>query len=159
MATFKYTSKDIQRFWSKVAFTANPDKCWEWIPPLANNGYGQININHKIMSSHRVAWVFTYGEIVNDLWVLHSCDNRACCNPKHLFLGTNLDNILDMRNKGRDRRAVGEQHSSAKLTWILVREIRQRFSQGGISHRSLGREYNVSYKTIGRIVKNEGWYE
>jgi hypothetical protein len=57
-------------------------------------------------SAHRVAWEIANGSIPDGLFVLHHCDNRACVNPEHLFLGTNWDNIRDMRAKGRDYRMM-----------------------------------------------------
>lgn len=108
MENVKYTEKDIQRFWSKVAITANPDKCWEWTRALATGGYGSFydrNIGRNAIAS-RVAWEMTYGEIPPGMKALHKCDNPCCCNPNHIFIGTQKDNMQDMVRKGRKHRPL-----------------------------------------------------
>lgn len=96
------------RFWAKVKISSEPDDCWEWTGGINPNGYGRIG-SHKYgeqYSTHRLAYKLTHGEITDGLFVLHSCDNRKCCNPAHLFLGTHKDNVADMINKGRQRNQV-----------------------------------------------------
>lgn len=87
--------------------------CWLWTGSLNNEGYGQVNINKKTTSAHRVS-----ANAPLDKVVMHKCDVRCCVNPDHLVLGTQRDNIWDMHRKGRAsyNRARGEQHSSCKLT-------------------------------------------
>jgi len=67
------------------------------------NGYGQIWVNGRMRYAHRTAWSMTHGEIPPGMKVLHSCDTPACVNVAHLFLGTQADNLADMRRKGRAR--------------------------------------------------------
>jgi hypothetical protein len=88
------------RFWNLVNIRGEND-CWEWKASLDTKGYGQFNINGKMNGSHRIAWILTNGEISGNLNVCHHCDNPKCCNPKHLFLGTQADNMLDMMLKKR----------------------------------------------------------
>lgn len=92
-----YDSKTIQRFYEKILF----DNCWLWQASIRTSGYGAFNIGGKNCYAHRISYEIHVGEISENLHVLHSCDNRKCVNPKHLFLGTHQDNMLDMKNKGR----------------------------------------------------------
>ena len=98
-------------FWDKV------DKsgvCWVWQLYCMPKGYGQVTVKGKKWLAHRYAYFLAHGEIPDDLQVLHSCDNRPCCNPAHLSTGTNLDNVIDMMEKRRHR--YGETHHNAKLS-------------------------------------------
>lgn len=75
--------------------------CWNWLAAKASHGYGTISYNHKNHRTHRLSYIIFVGPITDNLSVLHKCDNVACCNPRHLFLGTQKDNIQDMILKGR----------------------------------------------------------
>lgn len=93
--------KAVERFWR---FTRKSDvSCWVWTGVLWKDGYGRIRpgTGKQYVSAHRFSWELHYGHIRDGLCVLHRCDNPACVNPAHLFLGTNRDNIDDMMNKGR----------------------------------------------------------
>ena len=103
--------------------------------------------------ANRYAWTITSGPIPAGLLVLHRCDNPPCCNPKHLFLGTKLDNARDRASKGRGRDQRGERNPSAKLTEAEVREIRSAIgSQAAIAAR-----YGVTQTAVSLIVRNKNW--
>ena len=94
-----------ERLWAKID-TSGTSQCWEWQGSRKPNGYGQILVipDHgprRVAYTHRLAWELFYGPIPPDLYVLHRCDNRPCCRPQHLFLGTHVDNMADMAAKGR----------------------------------------------------------
>jgi hypothetical protein len=89
------------RFWSYVDKRNNIEECWNWLKCKTSNGYGQIWINGKMENSHRIAWILTFGEIPKGLFICHHCDNKLCCNPNHLFLGTPKDNTQDYIKKGK----------------------------------------------------------
>jgi hypothetical protein len=87
-----------------LGFEARLDRsgpCWLWTGTTNGVGYGQIRIDGKRWTTHRLAWTLAYGPIPEGMCVLHRCDTRACCNPEHLFLGTVADNNRDMGKKGR----------------------------------------------------------
>lgn len=96
------------RFWSKVEI-GSTQECWEWFASLDSSGYGQIGAEGKLRLAHRLAWFLTFGPIPSGVCVLHTCDNPKCCNPYHLRLGTQNDNIQDMMQKGRFRSAESEK--------------------------------------------------
>lgn len=90
-----------ERFWAKVDRSAGPDGCWPFIGACNHDGYGLFSTPDALVAASRVAWEITVGLILGGLWVLHHCDNPPCCNPTHLFLGTNSDNQRDSVAKGR----------------------------------------------------------
>jgi HNH endonuclease len=151
------------RFWSKVDKSNDKSDCWMWTAGRDDWGYGlismrrthQIKRNDKIRA-HRLAYLLTYGEIPDGLLVCHTCDNPACCNPSHLWLGTNADNIRDMWDKGR-RNQRGEAHPRAKLTQRDVDEIRARYRPWVVTQKALAREYGVGQPIIGKIINYQHW--
>lgn len=143
------------RFWSKVDIKST-DECWNWKAGKIKDGYGRIKLMRQNWSSHRLAWALTYGD-PQELCVLHDCDNPACCNPKHLFLGTHADNNHDKERKQRGNHAKREHNGAHKLTAVQVQEIRRRYAAGTISQTTLSREYKVSQATISSIVLNKTW--
>lgn len=149
------------RFWSKVDKTEN---CWLWRGAKYRGGYGAFRIDSNIQTTaHRVAYILTYGELPKNLIVCHSCDNRLCVNPSHLFIGTQQDNIDDMFRKGRQakkellgHKQVGELNHAAKLTEAIVLEIRELFKLG-FSQADIGRKTGVSRLNIWNIVHHKSW--
>lgn len=114
-------------------------------------GYAHFYRDGKIWRIHRWIYQKYYGEIPKGMLVCHSCDNPSCINLKHLFLGTQKDNIQDALKKGRMQK--GENHTNSKLTENQIREIRKSYE----SNRVLGRKYNVNHSIIGLIKRNRLW--
>lgn len=141
------------RVWARI-HRAGPDECWPWTGSLATAGYGSVaKGNHQggMFRSHRVVWELTCGPIPDGLHVLHRCDNRACCNPAHLFLGTNLDNIYDAVQKGRTPK--GEQKATHKLNDEAVRFIRASTRSG----LALAKQFGVNPNQIYRVRHRKTW--
>lgn len=132
-----------------------PHECWEWNAYCGGPGYGQIGIGgYKLEYAHRLAWMLTYGEVPDGLFVLHRCDNRRCCNPMHLFLGTNAGNMADCCMKGRTSR--GELRPQAILTEVDVDTIRKR-CEAGETCKAIGDEYGIARTTVSGIKHHYSW--
>src|SRR5688572_8620113 len=75
--------------------------CWKWQGYKTKRGYGTVGFKYKPIRVHRLMWIFRNGDIPKGLLVCHTCDNPPCCNPDHLFIGTQQDNVNDRGSKGR----------------------------------------------------------
>jgi hypothetical protein len=127
--------------------------CFVWTGTLSKRGYGKIDVNGISYRAHRLAYELAYGPIPDGMVICHRCDNRACVNPAHLFLGTHADNIADRDKKGRNRQLFGAEQGHAKLTDADVLNIRadQR------THVEIAKDYGVTWRNIGRIKRGETW--
>lgn len=148
----------LDRFWSKVE-KLDRDSCWAWKAGLTTEGYGQFRLpgrSGKMVRASRFSYELHYGPIGSkDIFVCHSCDNRACVNPAHLWLGTCADNMRDMAEKGRGAGRRLWREIPPLLTAETVRQIRIRFTAGE-SRGLIARELGVSRRTVYRIGKGEG---
>ena len=147
-----YTPKESKNFFKKVKVM--PSGCHEWQGSLNGRGYGSLGIKYATRKAHRVAWELAYGLIPDGMSVLHTCDNRRCVNPDHLFLGTQADNMHDMKTK--DRVANGERLPQSKLTEKDVCDIRKAHDDGE-SQRSIATRYGVNQSSISLIVSRKTW--
>lgn len=147
----------VDRFFSKVEKTSH---CWYWVGGKDSGGYGLIRIDRsKIDRVHRLSWEYHNNACIRSgVCVLHKCDNPACVNPEHLFLGTLADNNHDRHSKGRTRwRALkGENHGSAKLTLDNVTKIRQ-LARDGHSHEEIAEIFQISDKHCYHIIRGYYW--
>lgn len=149
---------DSETFWKKVG-KSDPDACWPWLGGQNADGYGDVwykeegSNRGRNCKAHRVAWTLTNGPIPDGMAVLHHCDNRPCCNPAHLWLGTIADNNADMTAK--HRQAQGDRHGMATLTKEQVRAIRA--CQG--SQRNIARQFGISQRQVGRLLRATAWKE
>lgn len=129
--------------------------CWLWTAGYSANGYGKLRVNGPLMGAHRLSYLLHVGEIPDGMCVCHRCDNPACVNPDHLFLGTHADNMKDKHKKGRcvgpDRK--GSKNTRAKLTEKQVKGIRA----ANEARASLAKRYGVSCTTIYMIRSGKSW--
>jgi hypothetical protein len=133
-----------------------PDDCWECNAPSAKKHYGRLRKDGSLVKMHHAMWEHAHGPVPDRLHVLHSCDNRACVNPAHLFLGTHTDNMQDCEAKGRRPHPVGEENPAAKLTARKVKAIR-RLLASGATCALLAREYGVTDVLVGHIKRRRIW--
>lgn len=120
------------------------DGCWNWIGRLSTDGYGAIG---RREAAHRAAWKYTHGPIPPGLHVLHTCDNRRCVRPSHLFLGTPQDNTDDMFSKDRQPSKIGREAVEAirALSGMTSLQIRKRL------------RLPISSGQVGKIRRGECW--
>ena len=130
-------------------------QCWEWQGALRDKGYGKLYIRRKAYSAHRVAWVIANNaEIPEGMCVCHSCDNPACVNPDHLWIGTDADNLNDKVSKGRQARGI--RVSGAKLNDSDVETIFV-LREAGWLHRQIAARFGVGTKHVADILARRNW--
>jgi len=135
-----------------------PDECWIWIGSKDTAGYGMINIDHKLKRATHIAFELAYNiNVPIDKILLHSCDNTACVNPKHLTLGNKKDNSADMKSKDRGRWLKHEQHPGSKLSKMDVTSIRSDYKRHKETFASIANKYKVNRTTISRIINSRNW--
>lgn len=148
------------RLWGQCVVTESG--CWEF-SGMKSDGYGVIHFRRLNMKAHRVAWILSHGDL-GDLWVLHRCDNRPCCNPSHLFIGDCADNNRDRHAKGRSRSLFSTGHKvnqgsrcgKAKLSESDIPVIRDLIRTGA-SQRVIADLYGVHNSQISRIKSGRFW--
>lgn len=143
-----------KRFWARVDQSGGNDACWPWLGCKMPNGYGKVGRRGKTWLAHRYAYQYYRDSWQADLCVCHICDNRICCNPAHLFVGTQNDNLADMTAKGH--RPRGDTHVNAKLSAEKVTRIR-RFAYKGVSGKALANVFGVSRSVISNVLSGNAW--
>lgn len=151
--TIEPTVGTDRRFWAYVSVGAL-DECWEWKRRRHGFGYGKLSVGGREFGAHRVAYTLAVRPIPDGLCVLHHCDNPACCNPSHLFLGTKRANIVDMHAKGRGN--IGAINGAAKLDDAKVAEIRRRVRDGE-AQKALCAEFGIDSSTMSVMVNRKTW--
>ena len=155
-AVFRKKGRTVtQRFYDLCIPEPNSG-CWLWLGNVSKKtGYAGFATGdaRKFMSGHRYSWELHFGAIPPGKVVCHTCDIRCCVNPEHLFLGTQDDNVQDMRRKGRARYAHGEAHVNALLNEEAVRLIRSNDT----SPYALAKIFNVAPTTIISVRRRDSW--
>jgi hypothetical protein len=127
--------------------------CWLWDAGYYDDGYGAFFMpGGEMMKAHKASWVIYRGQRPS-LHVLHRCDNRACVNPDHMFLGTNADNVADRVAKGRTGSRSGRNNPNAKLNDAQVAAI----LGDSRKNRLIAAEHGVSMITVQRIKRGAAW--
>ena len=144
-----------KRFWAK-ADCSDPDSCWEWQRAKGPCGYGEFKIAGKSATASRVAYELAHGPIPKGMCVCHTCDNPACVNPGHLYLGSPAINARDRAVHGRQQHLKGTLNPHAKLTEAQIPEIRAARASGE-STVSLARKYGVCQSVISAVVCRKTW--
>lgn len=174
---------DAERLWSKVT---KGDECWVWTGTTDKDGYGILHMevdDHVYNKAHRYAYFHATSEHPEQMLVCHTCDNPPCVRPDHLFLGTHLDNVRDMHEKGRantvagtdewkERQAAGirekghwvVQHPEKvkrgdawKLTRVSdanVAEIRRRWAVKESTQTAMAKEFGITFQYVSEICRN-----
>ena len=157
----RWPTNQDERFWNRVD-QSTKRSCWLWTGSCSWGGYGRIRYRGPSTYAHRVSWLIHFGEIPPRMLVLHKCDNPPCVNPKHLFLGSQADNMRDMKTKQRSSKGPqgwapsGEDHWSTKLKAKDVRAIRKAYA-GGATQNALAKKYSMVQNAIGAIVRRVTW--
>lgn len=141
----------LPRFLNNIAIPAS--ECWEWTASILRTGYGSFSVNNKVTLAHRWAYQQYVGPIPKGLFVCHTCDNRKCVNPDHLFIGTHRDNIIDASKKGRLKGIKRNPHHLTELQVIEIIKLLQ-FSK---AYTSIARIFSVSRQAIYLIDRNRSW--
>ncbi|MGN5127341.1 HNH endonuclease signature motif containing protein [Aeromonas sp. 30P] len=157
IADIKYVHQLKTKFERKIG-DVNATGCMEWQGSLNFEGYGQLSFEGKTWAAHRLAYEFAHGAIPQDAlkwWVLHRCDNPACCNPEHLYLGNAKDNAADMIDRKRQRIGYksydgGEDTRFGRVFYEIRGEIKTLAEWAD--------KFNVNPSTLDRRI-SAGWPE
>lgn len=148
------------RAFRRYAVAIQDNGCWNYTGPIGPKDYGFVYTRapnrgkKRMFLAHRVAYFIHYGEIPKGAFICHSCDNPKCCNPRHLFAGTNNDNVQDFNRKNLRRR--GSDAHNAVLNEESVKEIKAAL-RGGATCAALSRRFKCSKGAISNIKRGLNW--
>lgn len=146
---------DVYRRFGEKVKVDEETGCWEWIGAKNKTGYGVVTVDGKRTSAHRIAWVLWHNEpIPSGKHICHTCDNRACVNPAHLFTGSHKDNMQDMSQKLKKSR--GKTRDPDKLPKTEILEIRAA-SNRGLSFWEIAQKHKVTPSEVHVIVERTDW--
>jgi hypothetical protein len=148
----KYGKEFDARFWSNVN-VLDKESCWDWLLSVCGSGYGQVRISiptRSKINTHRIAYELFYGPIPKGTSVLHSCNNKRCCNPNHLRLGNQSMNLADSINyyKGHFNQHNKRFDNNDRIIMCTLRS-------SGITYNVIGEIFNCTGNIASRII-NKG---
>lgn len=146
-----------ESFWSKTK--RMPNGCLEWTGAIQKHrGYGTLGYHRKHWLAHRLAWTLTNCPLAEGQCICHRCDNPRCVDPVHLFVGTQAENMLDMKKKGR-RLGINshENNGRSKLNKEAVAQIRKIYHSGEKTQIELAELFQVSQSMISCVLRNINW--
>lgn len=172
------TIEDADRFWAKVDMSQGADSCWPWTGK-ARSGYGRFKVRGRWFNANRIAISLSGDPIDPSRIACHTCDNPACCNPRHLYSGTDADNARDMIERNRDKcltraegkargrqhqmytnpekhRLYGERNWNTKLDPEKVRAIRRLLADGQ-TPQEVANKFGMSRGAIRKIADGKTW--
>lgn len=137
----------------------NESGCLNWPASTDISGYGRLWTGVREMKAHRYAYERAHGPIPEGMLVCHHCDNPPCCNPEHLFLGTNSDNMNDMYKKGRGHssHSSGERSTNSKLTDRIIQEAKILHFFTGVTQAALAEHYGISNQVLSLALRGKRW--
>lgn len=150
--------------WSKVD-KKGEDECWNWLGYKNKGGYGRVQINDWQYYAHRVIYNLAFPNVINIRapketdekgFLLHTCDNPSCCNPKHLWVGTHRENMEDKVKKNRQKKFPNDTGPRCKLTMAQANEIREK-RENGVSARQLAQDYKISLPSIKTLLAGKSY--
>jgi len=154
---------DEETLWDNVQ-KGNDDECWPWTGMVTKSGYGRVRFNGGRYYAHRVIfWMANKGvielaapKIDRDTvgFLLHKCDNPICCNPSHLMVGSQLDNIRDRDRKNRHADFSGSKNPNSKFSMEQVLTMREEYKNGKTA-KALAAEKNVTYSCMKRLLRGK----
>ena len=143
------------------------DECWPWLGYRNRDGYGRVKINDWQYYAHRVIYNLVYPGTIDIKapkstdekgFLLHTCDNPSCCNPKHLWVGTHRENMEDKVRKNRQKRFPTDSGPRCKLTMTQAREARQ-LRKEGIPTRELALRFGLSLPSMKTLLAGKSYKE
>ena len=154
---------DEHLLWKKVDKKSD-EECWPWIGQITEKGYGRVRFNGGRYYAHRVIFWLKWPNSIELAapkmdrdtvgFLLHKCDNPICCNPNHLYVGSQLDNIRDRDRKNRHADFSGTKNPNSKFDMKQVQLIRQQKADG-MSAKAIALAHDVSYSCIKRLLRGE----
>ena len=131
--------------------TVNELDCWEW-QKSKTNGYGRLVKGGKNIPAHAYSYIAFIGEIPTGMQINHKCNNRSCVNPKHIYAGTQKQNVKDMDDSGRRNQVNGEQNGNSKINETIAKQIFDHKGHAKIAAKKFGVSISLVYAIKKKLI-------